>query len=91
MPHDPEKYLFDGLDSYCFLTDFVAKKTLDNLKTDRGFRSAVERELQFIGEAVFQLVSISPNMVEPISEHQRIIGFRHILVHAYDLLDHDLV
>ena len=48
MPHDPQKYLFDMLDSCRFLLQFTSDRTLDDLRNDRAFRSAVERELQII-------------------------------------------
>ena len=91
MPHDPEKYLYDVLDSCKFLLEFTAARTLDEYKQDRGFRSAVERELQIIGEALWVLSRISPELAQRISEHQHIIHFRHHLVHGYDSLEHDIV
>jgi uncharacterized protein with HEPN domain len=54
---------------------------------DRGFRSAVERELQIIGEALVQLDRVSPELAEKVPSHRNIIGFRHVLVHGYDSLD----
>lgn len=50
MPHDPRKYLFDMTDSCRFLEEFTAGRGLNDIKNDRAFRSAVERELQIIGE-----------------------------------------
>ena len=91
MPHEPEKYLFDMKDSCEFLMGFVHGKTLENMRNDRGFRSAVERELQIIGEALIQLNKASPEIAERISEHKRIIHFRHVLVHGYDMIDPAIV
>ncbi len=91
MPRDPEKYLFDMLDSCRFLLEFTSGRTFEEYTRDRGFRSAVDRELQIIGEALIQLHQLAPQIAEKISEYQRIIGFRHVLVHAYDSLSHDLV
>jgi uncharacterized protein with HEPN domain len=59
---------------------------VDDYANDRGFRSAVERELQIIGEAVMQLERVTPQLAAQISEHRNIIGFRHVLVHGYDSL-----
>ena len=86
MPHDPEKYLYDIRSSCAFLLDFTSGKTMENYARDRGFRSAVERELQIIGEAVMQLERVAPQLTARIPEHQSIIGFRHVLVHGYDSL-----
>ena len=91
MPRDPEKYLYDMLDASGFLLQFTAGRTLDDYTRDRGFRSAVERQLQIIGDALIQLNKLAPRIARRISEHQRIISFRHVLVHGYDSLDHELV
>jgi uncharacterized protein with HEPN domain len=40
---------------------------------------------------MLQLDRVSPEIVEEISEHRNIIGFRHVLVHGYDSLDPDTV
>lgn len=88
MPrHNPQKYLYDIIDCCRFLLEFTAKKTVEDYKTDRAFRSAIERELQIIGEALAQLERESPEIAGKIPEHRNIIGFRNILVHGYDSLD----
>ena len=85
MSHrNPQKYLYDIIDCCEFLLDFTSGKTVDDYKSDRPFRSAVERELQIIGEAIAQLNAVSPEMADQISEHRNIIGFRNVLVHGYD-------
>lgn len=86
MPHDPEKYLHDIRSSCTFLLEFTSGRTVDDYGRDRGFRSAVERELQIIGEAVMRLDRLAPQLAARIPEHQNIIGFRHVLVHGYDSL-----
>jgi uncharacterized protein with HEPN domain len=92
MPlRDPQKYLYDIINCPEFILQLTRDKTVDDYKNDRVFRSALERELQIIGEAMLQLDHFSPETVEKISEHRSIIGFRHVLVHGYDSLDPDTV
>ena len=91
MPRDPEKYLHDIADSCKFLLTFTSGRSLDEYRQDRGFRSAVERELQIIGEAVMMLKGLNPKLTDKISESDRVIHFRHVLVHGYDILNHDLI
>jgi uncharacterized protein with HEPN domain len=55
------------------------------------FRSAVERQLEILGEAVRRLDLLSPELAERLTEHRRIIAFRNIIAHAYDGLDDDVV
>ena len=88
---NPKKYLYDIIDCCEFLLDFTEGKTVDDYKNDRAFRSAVERELQNIGEAIAQLDGVSPQTAEQISEHRNIIGFRNVLVHGYASLHPETV
>jgi uncharacterized protein with HEPN domain len=92
MPfREPRKYLYDIINCCEFLLDFTKSKTVDDYKKDRAFRSAVERELQIIGEAMMQLDRTNPETAEQISEHRHIIGFRNVLVHGYASLNPDTV
>jgi len=79
------------LDSCRFVQAFVEKRTLEDLCQDRGFRSAIERELQIIGEACYVLERVHPELCRRISEYKRIIRFRHVLVHGYDVVSPDII
>ena len=79
------------LDSSRFLLELTVNQTVARYNSDRVFRGAVERELQIIGEAMLQLKALSPETASSFTEHERIIGFRHVLVHGYYNLDPDLV
>ena len=85
--HNPQKYLYDIQNCCEFLLEFTARKSAQDYRADRAFRSAVERELQIIGEAMLQLDNRFPEIAEQISDHGSIIGFRHVLVHGYDSLN----
>ena len=88
MSHrDPAKYLYDMLNSCDFLITFTADKTIEEYKHNRAFRSAVERELQIIGEALMQLDRYHPDIAARVPDYLNIIGFRHVLVHGYDRLN----
>ena len=91
MRRNQNKFIFDMLDSCRFLLEVTQNENVDRYKKDRMFRSAVERELHIIGEAMMQLKGLSPEAAARFTEHDRIIGFRHVLVHGYHDLDPDLV
>jgi len=85
------KFVFDMLDSCRFLLELTQGETVARYTSDRAFRGAVERELQIIGEAMLQLRGLNPELAVRFTEHEQIIGFRHVLVHGYFDLNADLV
>lgn len=87
MRRDPRKYLSDMLDRGQFVSQLLADRTFADLESDRVLRSAVERELMVLGEALCQLHRIAPEIAERIDRWNDIVGFRHILVHGYDVLN----
>ena len=54
---------------------------------DGRVKAAVERKFVTIGEALMRLRREAPDMLEHISGHYRIIGFRNVLVDGYDVID----
>jgi len=75
------------LSSCEFLLEFTKDRTVDDYRDERAFRSAIERELQIIGEALMQLDDTRSDIAEQIPDYLNIIGFRHVLVHGYDALN----
>lgn len=67
---------------------FAAGRTRGDYESDDYFRAAVERQFEIIGEALNRLLKIDPDTAARISEHRRIIGFRNVLIHGYDAVDH---
>jgi uncharacterized protein with HEPN domain len=58
---------------------------------DHLLRSAVERQLEIIGEALSQLAKVAPQIADNVPDLRRIIAFRNILVHGYAAIDYDTV
>ena len=50
-------------------------------------KAAVERKFAVIGEALVRLRDEYPSLLEQISDTEKIIGFRNVLVHGYDMID----
>jgi uncharacterized protein with HEPN domain len=54
-------------------------------------RSAVERQLMIVGEALNRLRKIEPEFLASITDSRKIIAFRNILVHGYDVIRNEVV
>lgn len=66
-------------------------KTLHEYERDRLLRQAIERNFEIIGEAMNRLAQQDAEIASRISKHRRIIDFRNLLIHGYDLIDHRIV
>lgn len=91
MPHSRAKLLQDILDAGRAIRQFVADHTLAQYRDDLMLRSAVERQFEIVGEAMNRLDRLDPDMLQRIEGHQRIIAFRNIIAHGYDVLDEAIV
>lgn len=83
--------LEDVQDAASFISEVTKDKTPDDYSKDRLLRQAVERIFEILGEAVGRLARIDSSISSRISEHTRIIAFRNVLIHGYDLVDDALV
>lgn len=54
-------------------------------------RSAVERQLEIVGEALKNLRNADPSTADQIPDLARIIGLRNILAHGYTVVDDTVV
>ena len=54
-------------------------------------RQAVERNFEIIGEALNRINKIDSETSSRIGDLPRIVAFRNILAHAYDMIDHEIV
>ena len=85
------KTLEDIRDAAAFIRQVTVEKTLDQYRTDRLLRQAVERNFEIVGEAVKRLSETDPEVVSLIDGYKQIIAFRNILIHGYDLIDDEQV
>jgi uncharacterized protein with HEPN domain len=73
------------------IRDFTRGKTFSNYENNALLRSGVERQFEIIGEALNRLTRVDPATAAQISQAHRIIGFRNILVHGYDIVENTVV
>lgn len=90
MTEKSKKYLLDILNSIALVEEFVKEcKSFDIYIQDSKTKSAVERQLGIIGEAVNLYQKSAPNY--PLENSSKIITFRNWLIHAYDAVDNTTV
>ena len=83
-------WLWDMLMAARYVTEFIQERTLEDYQTNALLRSAVERQIEIMGEAAGR-VSAEFQNTHPEIEWRKIIGQRHILAHGYGKVDHELV
>ncbi len=83
--------LFDITQSIEDIESFVEGMEFPDFQVDRKTQRAVEREFEIIGEALIRIRRKAPELLDPITDHQQIIGFRNVIAHGYDVLDEEIV
>ena len=90
QPKTP-KLLEDIRDAAAFIGEAVRGKTLQQYRSERLLRQAIERNFEIIGEAINRLAQLDPGTAARITKQRQIIDFRNVLIHGYDLIDHRIV
>lgn len=81
------KWLGDILNSAEIILSATNGKNIDDYRRGVLLRAAVERHFEIIGEAVNRIARHDPDTVGKIGNYSRIISFRNLLAHGYDLID----
>ncbi|MBW1759647.1 MAG: DUF86 domain-containing protein [Deltaproteobacteria bacterium] len=91
MKPEIKKYLFDIQEAISDIEEFTDGKEYDEYELSRLLQAAVERKFEIIGEALNRIKSVDSEFIEDITDYRRIIGFRNIIAHGYDVLESELV
>src|SRR5215468_7136158 len=91
MERATNAYLYDIIQSCQNIRTFTANIDFQTYEADLLIKSAVERQFIIIGEALHRINRFDPVMYNHIPHAERIIGFRNIIVHGYDIVSDQLV
>ena len=91
MRLEAKKHLEDARKAAELVLQFTGGKQRSDYAEDALLRSGVERQFEIVGEALVRLRKDAADVSERIPNHRRIIAFRNILIHGYDVVDDDVV
>ena len=90
MRHKLDKLVEDVLQAAHEVEGFLEEQNFELFTLNRQLQVAIERELEIVGEALYRIRQLSPEVFTQIPDGEKIIGMRNILVHGYDMLDSKL-
>jgi len=91
MRLETKKHLFDILEAARDIEEYTSGLECSDFIKSGMVQAAVERKFQIIGEALNRIKQLDSSILQSISEHQRIIAFRNIIVHGYDVIDSEII
>ena len=91
MVRDLSAYLQDVFDACNSIENVMSGIALDEYRSKRAVRSAVEREFIIIGEALRRVNALDERLFNSISNSRAIVDFRNLLAHDYGAVDDDAV
>jgi uncharacterized protein with HEPN domain len=89
MTEQAKKYLHDIYEAIQAIEKFVENMNFYDYEDDLKTKSAVERQLGIIGEAVNKFTKIEPD--NQLTNAKEIVSFRNRIIHAYDSIDDSIV
>ncbi len=91
MTDKAPKLLFDAVAAIESAQEFMAACSLEQYASDQMRRSAVERQLEILGEACSRLARIEPALLERVQNLKLAIDLRNRIIHGYDAVDDEIV
>ena len=85
---DIKAYYYDISQSINHIYQFLTSnniKTFDEYQNNILVKSAVERKLEIIGEAINRIFKMDENL--SITNYRKIIATRNFIIHEYDFVD----
>lgn len=91
MRREPWAFLWDIRTAIDAILAFTQGLDEDAYRASPLVKSAVERQLEIVGEALSQLAKADVAMAAQIPERRPAIGLRNVLIHDYAVVDDGLV
>jgi uncharacterized protein with HEPN domain len=88
---DTRAFLWDVREAADNIPAFIQGRTENDYSTDALLHSAVECQLEIIGEALNQLDKSAPKTAARIPHLHQIVGLRNILIHGHAVVKDALI
>ncbi|MBC7836003.1 MAG: DUF86 domain-containing protein [Phycisphaerales bacterium] len=88
---DVRPFLEDIVRACDAVAAFIHGRDLESYRADLMLRSAVERQLMIVGEAVNKVRQADSLCAAVFGDVAGIVSFRNILVHGYFQINHEVV
>ncbi len=85
------KHLDDALHAAGQALRFMGGRSLEQYRAEDLIRSAVERQLEIVGEACRRALDDSPELRDRLADATLAVGMRNRIAHGYDTVDHKIV
>ncbi len=85
------KHLFDALTAVRLARQFSTHVSFAEYEANALVRSAVERQLEILGEACQRMAQIDPDIRVRLPEIAFAIGLRNRIIHGYDRIENAVV
>lgn len=84
-------HLWDAAEAAKLVQEFSGSKTEAEFNSDLLIRSAVERQMEILGEALNGLRRDHAATAARVPDLDKIIGMRNIIAHEYGDIDYEIV
>lgn len=84
-------HIWDALQAAEAALSFVEGIDEERFHNNLLVRSAVERQLEILGEALNRLRRTDPEVADTVPHIHKIIAMRNVLAHEYGVVDYSLV
>jgi uncharacterized protein with HEPN domain len=91
MTNAVKKRLLDAKNACQAILNFTSDTDFAAYESNLLLRSAVERQLEIIGEALGKADELEEGLKSDIPALPRIVALRNRVIHGYDSVDHQIV
>lgn len=84
-------HLWDAAEATKLVHEFASGRTEAEFNSDLLVRSAIERQLEILGEALNRLRREDASTADRVPDLDKIIGMRNVIAHEYGDIDYEIV